>query len=133
VSYVHFEELDSGSLMRVHSVCTIKIIRSSKPFFDSKFKKAMSEHDKNRDKKVVKRILAILCNSQQLSEPEKDGCIDPESPQNVPQKMELQKGNEEYFEMLRAELDKLVRTLSKEDKMDLLQGWCLFVLKDEIS
>eukprot|EP00890_Picochlorum_soloecismus_P006697 jgi/Picsp_1/852/NSC_04340-R1_---NA--- len=81
----------------------------------------MSEHDKNRDKKVVKRILAILCNSQQLSEPEKDGRIDPESPQNVPQKMELQKGNEEYFEMLRAELDKLVRTLSKEDKMDLLQ------------
>jgi hypothetical protein len=81
----------------------------------------MSELDKNRDKKVVKRILAILCNSQQLSETEKGCGSDPESPKYEPQKMELQKGNVEYFEMMRAELDKLVRTLSKDDKMDILQ------------
>ena len=113
--------------MPEHSTCYIvsaaTINRCFKSQSDCEVGKTMSEIDKNRDKKVVKRIIAILCNSQQLPEAGKGCDGDPKSPKYEPQKMALQKGNVEYFEIMRAELDKLVRTLSKEDKMDLLQGW----------
>ena len=119
-----------------HSICnipcSITIERCLKPLFGDIVERSISELDKNRDKKVVKRILAILCSSQQLSEHETDCLSDPESPKDVPQKMEMQKGDAQYFEMMRAELDKLVRTLSEEDKMDIFQGrWFVLVLKEE--